>query len=126
MNHGGCGQTIDEVSGTPTMLEKHQWAKCTDTPSMCTGTLEQKSGSGKSVPVHLQCILVHLSRKVTVAKVYRYTINVYRYTCMKITGIEKEFDPNVSAHLSINLGCDITLERGIKTIGYKEKAAFDH
>ena len=56
MNHGGCGQTIDEVSGTPTMLEKHQWAKCTGTPSMCTGTPEQKSGSGQSVPVHLHCV----------------------------------------------------------------------
>ena len=63
------------------MLEKHQRAKCTGTP-------EQKSGSGQSVPVHLQCVSVHLSRKVTVAKVYRYTTNMYRYTCMKITGIE--------------------------------------
>ena len=52
MNHRGCGQTIDEVSGTPTMPEKHQRAKCTGTPSMCTGTPEQKSGSGQSVPVH--------------------------------------------------------------------------
>ena len=70
------------------MLEKHQRAKCTSTPSTCTGTPEQKSGSGQSVPVHLQCVPVHLSRKVTVAKVYWYTTNVYRYTCMKITGIE--------------------------------------
>ena len=73
MNHRGCRQTVDEVSGTPTMLEKHQrakctgtpsmctgtpeqkkwqWAKCTGTPSMCTGTPEQKIGSIKSVPVH--------------------------------------------------------------------------
>ena len=80
MNHRGCGQTIDEVSGTPTMLEKHQRAKCTGTPSMCTGTPEQKSGSGQSVSVHL-------SRKLAVAKVYRYTIKVYRYTCMKTTRI---------------------------------------
>ena len=80
MNHRGCGQTIDEVSGTPTMLEKHQRAKCTGTPSMCTGTPEKKSGSGQSVPVHL-------SRKLAVAKVYRYTIKVYRYTYMKTAGI---------------------------------------
>ena len=51
MNHRGCGQMIDEVSGTPTMLEKHQWAKCTGTPSMCTGTPYSKSGSGQSVPI---------------------------------------------------------------------------
>ena len=77
------------------MLEKHQRAKCTGTPSMCTGTPEQKSGSEQSVPVHLQSVpvhlqsvLVHLSRKVTVAKVYWNTTNIYRYTCMKITGIE--------------------------------------
>ena len=56
------------------MLEKNQREKCTGTPSMCTGTPEQKSGSEQSVPVHV-------SRKVRVAK-------VYRYTCMKITGIE--------------------------------------
>ena len=80
MNHRGCGQTIDEVSGTPTMLEKHQRAKCTGTP-------EQKSGSGQSVPVHPQCVPVHLSRKLAVAKVYRYTIKVYQYTCMKTAGI---------------------------------------
>ena len=92
MNHGGCGQTIDEVSGIVIM---------------------QKSTRGQSVPVHLQCVPVHLSRKVTVAKVYRYTIKVYWYTCMKITGIEWEFDPNVRAHLSINLEGEITLERSI-------------
>ena len=43
---------IDEVSGTATMLEKHQRAKCTGTPSTCTGTPEQKSDSSQSVPVH--------------------------------------------------------------------------
>ena len=76
---------IDEVSGTPTMLEKHQWEKCTGTLSMCIGTPYSKSGSGQSVPVHPTCVLVHLSRKLAVAKVYRYTINVYRYTCMETT-----------------------------------------
>ena len=107
------------------MLEKHQRAKCTGTPSMCTSTPEQKSGSEQSVLVHLQCVPVHLSRKVTVAKVYQYTINVYQYTYMKTTGIDEEFDPNVGAHLSINLEWEITLERGIKAIEHKKKAAFD-
>ena len=55
MNHGGCGKTIDEVSGIVIM---------------------QKSTRGKSVPVHLKCVPVHLSRKVAVGKVYRYTIYV--------------------------------------------------
>ena len=85
---------------------------------MCTGQPEQKSGSEQSVPVHLQCVPVHLSRKVTVAK-------VYRYTSMKTTGIDEEFDPNVGVHLSINLEWEITLERGIKAIGHKKKAALD-
>ena len=85
-----------------------------------------KSTRGQSVPVHLQRVPVHLCRKVAVAKVYRYTTNVYRYTCVRTTGIELEFDPNARAHLSINLECEITLERGIKAIGYKEKAAFDN
>ena len=59
MNHFGCGQTIDEVSGIVIM---------------------QKSTRGQSVPVHLQRVPVHLqrvpvhlSRKVAVGKVYRYT-----------------------------------------------------
>ena len=107
------------------MLEKHQREKYTGTPSMCTSIPGQKSGSEQSVPVHLQCVPVHLCRKVTVAKVYWYTINVYRYTCMKTTGIVEEFDPNVGAHLSINLEWEITLERGIKAIRHKKKAAFD-
>ena len=70
------------------MLEKHQRAKCAGTPSTCTDTPVQKSGSRQSVPVHLQHVPVHLCRKVTVAKVYRYTTNMYRYTRVRTTGIE--------------------------------------
>ena len=44
---------------------------------------------------------------------------------METTGFSWEFDLNVRAHLSINLEEKITLERGIKAIGHKEKAAFD-
>ena len=80
---------------------------------MCTGTPYSKSGSGQSVPVHPTCVSVHLSRKLAVAKVDRYTINVYRYTCMETTRFAQEFDLNVRAHLSINLEGKITLERGI-------------
>ena len=71
---------------------------------MCTGTPEQKIGS---------------------SKVYRYTINVYRYTCMRSTGMEQKCDPNAGAYLSISLEHEMTLEMSIKAIGHKEKAAFD-
>ena len=40
-----------------------------------------KNTRGQSVPVHLQHVPVHLCRKVAVGKVYRYTFNMYRYTC---------------------------------------------
>ena len=93
---------------------------------MCTGTPCWKSGSGQSVPVHPKSVPVHLSRKWVVAKVYRYTINVYRYTCMETRGFALEFELNVRAHLSINLKEKITLERGIKAIRHEEKAAFDY
>ena len=113
MNHFGCGQTIDEVSGIVIMLKSTRGQSVPVHLQRVPVTPEQKSGSGQSVPVHFKRVPVHLSRKVTVAKVYRYTIKVYRYTCMKITGIEWEFDPNVRAHLSINLEGEITLERSI-------------
>ena len=99
------------------MLEKHQWAKCTGTSFMCTGTPCLKSGSRQSVSVHPKCVPVHLIRKLAVAKVYRYTINVYRYTCMRSAGIEQKCDPNVGAYLSIILEHEMTLERNIKGRG---------
>ena len=74
------------------MLEKHQRIKCTGTLFMCTGTPCLKSGSEQSVPVHL-------FRNLAVAKVYRYTINVYRYTCMRSAGMEQNCDPNAGAYL---------------------------
>ena len=43
---------------------------------------------------------------------------------METTGFDFEFDLNVRAYLSINLEEKITLERGIKAIGHKEKPAF--
>ena len=84
-----------------------------------------KSGSGQSVPVHPKCVPVHMCRKLTVAKVYRYTTNVYRYTCMGIARFDQEFDLNVRALLSTNQNGKITLEGGIKARGKKEEAAFD-
>ena len=77
---------------------------------MCTGTPKRKIGSSKSVPVHL-------SGKLAVAKVYRYTINVYRYTWMRSAGIEQKCDPNAGAFLSIILEHEMTLEKNIKARG---------
>ena len=107
------------------MLEKHQRIKCTVTSFMCTGTPCLKSGSGQSVPVHPKCVPIHLIRKWAVAKVYRYTIKVYRYTCMKSPGMEQKCDPNAEAYLSIIFEHEMTLKRSIKARGHKEEAAFD-
>ena len=107
------------------MLEKHQRIKYIGTSFMCTGTPCKKSGSGQSVPVHPKCVPVHLIRKWAVAKVYWYTIKVYRYTCMRSAGMEQNCDPNAGAYLSIILEHEMTLERSIKGGGYVEKAAFD-
>ena len=93
------------------MLEKHQWPTCIGTPSTCTGTPMQKSGRDQPVPVH-PC------RKVA-------ETNLYRYTCVRTTGIEQDFDSNARARSSFTYQCRITMKRGIKAIGYKEKAAFD-
>ena len=53
--------------------------KCTGTPSTCTGTCYTKRDSGQDVPVHLQHVPVHVTQKGAVAKMYRYTTNMYRY-----------------------------------------------
>ena len=89
------------------MLEKHQGIKCTGTSFMCTGTPCFKSGSVQSVPVHPKCVPVHMCRKLTVEK-------VYRYTCMEIARFDQEFDLYARALLSTNQNGKITLEKGIK------------
>ena len=94
------------------MLEKHQGIKCTGTSFMCTGTPCVKSGSGQSVPVHPKCVPVHMCRKLTVAKVYRY---IY----MGIARFDQEFDLYARAFLSTNQNGKITLEGGIKARGHK-------
>ena len=101
------------------MLEKHQGIKCTGTSFMCTSTPCLKSGSGQSVPVHPKCVPVHMCRKLAMAKVYRYTTNVYRYTCMGIARFDQEFDLYARALLSTNQNGKITLEEGIKGRGHK-------
>ena len=92
--------------------------KCTGTSFMCTGTPCIKSGSGQSVPIHPKCVPVHMCRKSTVVKVYRYTTNVYRYTCMGIARLGQKFDQYARALLSTN-------QNGENHIGggYKSKRA---
>ena len=84
-----------------------------------------KSTSGQPVPVHLKPVPVYPCRKVAESNLYRYTTNLYRYTCVRTAGIEQEFDSNARARSSFNYQCGITMKRAIKAIGYKEKAAFD-
>ena len=93
--------------------------KCTGTSFMCTGTPCIKSGSGQSVPVHPKCVPVQMCRKSIVVKVYQYTTNVYRYTCMGIARLGKKFDEYARALLSTNQNGKITLEGSIKARGHK-------
>ena len=88
--------------------------KCTDTSFKCTGTPCIKSGSGQSVPVHPKCVPVHMCRKSTVVKVYRYTTNVYRYTCMEIARLGQKFDQYARAFLSTNQNGENHNGRGYK------------
>ena len=66
-----------------------------------------------------------MCRKLTVAKVYWYTIKVYRYTCMGIARFDQEFELNVRALLSTNQNGKNTLEGSIKEREKKEEVAFD-
>ena len=66
-----------------------------------------------------------MGRKLTVVKVYRYIIKVYRYTCLGIARFDQEFELNVRALWSTNQNGKITLEGGIKGRGKKEEEAFD-
>ena len=44
---------------------------------------------------------------------------------MRSAGIEQKCDPNTGAYLSIILEHEMRLERSIKAIRHKERAAFD-
>ena len=84
---------------------------------MCTGTPCIKSGSGQSVPVHM-------CRKSTVVKVYRYTTNVYRYTCMGITRLGQKFDQYARALLSTNKNGENHIGGGYKSKRAQVKGSF--
>ena len=57
---------------------------CTGTTSTCTGTTCSKTGSSKLVPVQLNIVPVQLNKKLAVAKLYRYNLNLYRYNRSEI------------------------------------------
>ena len=57
---------------------------CTGTTSTCTGTTCSKTGSSKLVPVQLNIVPVQLNKKMAVAKLYRYNLNLYRYNPSEI------------------------------------------
>ena len=76
-----------------------------------------KSTSGQYVPIHL-------CRKVAESNLYRYTTNLYQYTCVKTAGIEQEFDPNARACSSFNYQCGITMKRGIKSHRIQGEGSF--
>ena len=91
-----------------------------------------ETNAEEPVPVQLSPVSVHPSKKEPVAKLYRYTSNLYRYTTnlyrythVRIARIEQELDSNERARSSFNYQCGITMEKGIKAKGEKEKGAFD-
>ena len=43
---------------------------------------------GGSVPVHLETVPVHIVFWSFLAKVYRYTLGVYRYTCCSVPSFD--------------------------------------
>ena len=45
---------------------------------------KEKNQIGASVPIHHKSVPVQPTRKLAVTKVYRYTLNVYRYNLLKI------------------------------------------
>ena len=106
------------------MLESKCRGTCTGTLPTYTGTPMQKSGREQPIPVQLQPVPVHLSEKVPVDNLYRYSTNLYRNKRVRVARIEKEFESNARAHSSFNNQCGITMEKGIKAKEKREKAAF--
>ena len=59
------------------------------------------------------------------AKRYRYHTNQYRYQHVIFEGIEQDYVSNGRVHSSFDHQLEITMEKGIKSKGKGEKAAFD-
>ena len=90
---------------------------CTGTAPTCTGTPIPEITSSQPVPIQPQPVPVHSSLKVLVDNLYWYSTNLYRYRCVRVAGIEQEFDSNARARSSFNYQCGITMEKGIKAKG---------
>ena len=98
---------------------------CTGTAPTCTGTPKSEITSSQPVPVQAQPVPVHPSQKSPVANLYRYSTNLYRYKRVRFAGIEQDYESNVRVRSSFNYQCEITMEKGIKAKGKREKAVFD-
>ena len=90
---------------------------CTSTTPTCTGTPKPEITSSQPVPVHP-------SQKSPVANLYRYNTNLYRYRRVRFAGIEQDYESNARVRSSFNYQCGITIEKGIKAKGKREKATF--
>ena len=76
------------------------------------------------VLVQPQPVPVHPSQKSPVAKLYRYNTNLYWYRRVRFAGIEQYYESNARVRLSFNYQCGITMKKGIKAQGKREKGAF--
>ena len=56
---------------------------------------------------------------------YRYSSDLYRYTYVRFTGIEQEFNSNARVRSSFSHQLEIPMEKGIKAKRKVEKSAFD-
>ena len=95
--------------------------KCRGT---CTGTPKPQITSSQPVPVQPQPVPVHPSHKSPVANLYRYSTNLCRYKHVRFPGIEQDYESNARVRSSFNHQCGITMEKGRKAKGKREKAAF--
>ena len=96
----------------------------TGTAPTCTGTPKPEITSSQPVPVQPQPVPVHPSQKSPIANLYWYSTNLYRYRRVRFTGIEQDYESNARVRSSFNYQCGITMEKGIKAKGKREKAAF--
>ena len=76
------------------------------------------------VPVQPQPVPVHPSQKSPIANLYRYSTNLYRYRRVRFAGIGQDYESNARVRSSFNYQCGITMEKGIKAKGKREKAVF--
>ena len=119
------GSHCGEFLGSAMMLGIKCKGSGTGTRQTGTGTPKQEIDSGQPVPIPLKLVPVPPNRKAPVANRYRYHTNRYRYQHVIFAGIEQDCDSNARVHSSFDHQLEITMEKGIKSKGKVEKAAFD-